>query len=135
VVCVGVSVCDTKQVRDTRLEQQCPERTVPKMSSRKVVLSEKKAGGGGGGEERSGGGAGRHHHRRDRGDRDDGAAAGASEDAAVSSSSRRASGRRVDYDEGEAAEITTDADVEVYSTFDELGLKEDLLRGIYAYGE
>jgi hypothetical protein len=46
----------------------------------------------------------------------------------------RARRERVDYDEKEAMEITTDADVAVFSTFDEMGLKEDLLRGIYAYG-
>jgi hypothetical protein len=94
--------------------------------SRKVVLSDKKSSGG------SAGGTGRQssgHDRSDRGARDH----GASEDGPGSSSSRR-TGRRVDYDEKEAIEITTDADVEVYSTFDEMGLKEDLLRGVYAYG-
>ena len=42
---------------------------------------------------------------------------------------------RIDYDEKESMEITTSDDVEIYTSFDALGLKEDLLRGIYAYGE
>ena len=41
---------------------------------------------------------------------------------------------RVDFDEKESIEITTTDEVEVFATFDSLGLKEDLLRGIYAYG-
>ena len=41
---------------------------------------------------------------------------------------------RRDFDEREQMEITTDTDVEVFSTFDSMGLKEDLLRGIYSYG-
>jgi ATP-dependent RNA helicase len=48
-------------------------------------------------------------------------------------SSRRR--ERVDYDEKESMEITTTDDVEVYSSFDTMGLKEDLIRGIYSYGE
>ena len=32
-------------------------------------------------------------------------------------------------------EFTQTEDVEVLSSFDTMGLKEDLLRGIYAYGE
>jgi ATP-dependent RNA helicase len=53
------------------------------------------------------------------------------------SSNRAAAGRkeRVDYDEKESMEITTSDDVEIYTSFDSLGLKEDLLRGIYAYGK
>lgn len=53
------------------------------------------------------------------------------------SSNRAATGRkeRVDYDEKESMEITTSDDVEIYTSFDSLGLKEDLLRGIYAYGK
>lgn len=42
---------------------------------------------------------------------------------------------RTDYDEKEMVEITTTDDVEVFSSFDTMGLKEDLLRGIYAYGK
>ena len=34
----------------------------------------------------------------------------------------------------EDMEITVSEDVEVLSTFDSMGLREDLLRGIYAYG-
>lgn len=49
----------------------------------------------------------------------------------MSSSKRR---ERRDFDEREQMEITTDTDVEVFSTFDAMGLKEDLLRGIYSYG-
>ena len=41
---------------------------------------------------------------------------------------------RRDFDEREQMEITTDTDVEVFSSFDSMGLKEDLLRGIYSYG-
>jgi ATP-dependent RNA helicase len=43
-------------------------------------------------------------------------------------------GERVDYDEKEAMHITVSEDVEVFSTFDSMGLNEDLIRGIYAYG-
>ena len=32
-------------------------------------------------------------------------------------------------------EFETSEDVEITPTFDEMGLREDLLRGIYAYGE
>jgi ATP-dependent RNA helicase len=39
-----------------------------------------------------------------------------------------------DYDEEEDIEFTQTEDVEVLSSFDTMGLKEDLLRGIYAYG-
>ena len=31
-------------------------------------------------------------------------------------------------------DITADRDVEVFASFDVMGLKEDLLRGIYSYG-
>jgi len=41
---------------------------------------------------------------------------------------------RRDFDEREQMEITIDTDVEVFNTFDSMGLKEDLLRGIYSYG-
>jgi len=37
-------------------------------------------------------------------------------------------------DEDDGGEITASADVEIAPTFEALGLKEDLLRGIYAYG-
>ena len=33
------------------------------------------------------------------------------------------------------SEFETSEDVEVIPTFDSMGLREDLLRGIYAYGE
>lgn len=39
-----------------------------------------------------------------------------------------------DYDADEQMEFTQTEDVEVLSSFDSMGLKEDLLRGIYAYG-
>lgn len=32
-------------------------------------------------------------------------------------------------------EFETSEDVEVISTFDQMGLREDLIRGIYGYGE
>lgn len=44
------------------------------------------------------------------------------------------SSTRVDYDEEEKIEFTTTTNVDVISTFDEMGLREDLLRGIYQYG-
>ena len=40
-----------------------------------------------------------------------------------------------DYDADEQMEFTQTEDVEVLSSFDTMGLKEDLLRGIYAYGD
>lgn len=51
--------------------------------------------------------------------------------------SRRVSKSRdekLDYDAEEDIEFTQTEDVEVLSSFDNMGLKEDLLRGIYAYG-
>ena len=39
-----------------------------------------------------------------------------------------------EYDDEEEMEITTSDDVEVLNTFEGMGLREDLLRGIYAYG-
>lgn len=39
-----------------------------------------------------------------------------------------------DYDEETKMTIETSADVTVVPTFDAMGLKEDLLRGIYSYG-
>eukprot|EP01041_Mallomonas_annulata_P000760 gene760-1447_t len=41
---------------------------------------------------------------------------------------------RQDYDDKEEIEFTVTDDVDVISSFDSMGLKEDLLRGIYAYG-
>ena len=49
-----------------------------------------------------------------------------------SSGGRRDEEGRVDKDEG--MEITVTHDLNIYSSFDSMGLKEDLLRGIYAYG-
>jgi ATP-dependent RNA helicase len=52
-------------------------------------------------------------------------------------SSRKRKGNereRVDRDDKEQIEITLTDDVEVHATFDTMRLKEDLLRGIYAYG-
>ena len=40
----------------------------------------------------------------------------------------------VDYDADADIEFTLTHDVEVMPSFDSMGLKEDLLRGIYAYG-
>lgn len=40
----------------------------------------------------------------------------------------------LDYDAEEDIEFTQTQDIEVLSSFDTMGLKEDLLRGIYAYG-
>jgi hypothetical protein len=39
-----------------------------------------------------------------------------------------------DYDEETKMTIETSPDVSVVPTFDAMGLKEDLLRGIYSYG-
>jgi ATP-dependent RNA helicase len=41
---------------------------------------------------------------------------------------------RSDRDEKEKVDITMNDDVEIHATFDSMRLKEDLLRGIYAYG-
>ena len=41
---------------------------------------------------------------------------------------------RLDWDENEGIEITTSKELEVFPTFDAMGLREDLLRGIYSYG-
>ena len=38
-----------------------------------------------------------------------------------------------DHDE-ETVEFTTSKDITIFSTFEAMGLKEDLLRGIYSYG-
>lgn len=40
----------------------------------------------------------------------------------------------MDRDHEEGAEITASDEIEVYTSFDKMRLKEDLLRGIYAYG-
>jgi len=50
------------------------------------------------------------------------------------SSRKRKERERTDHDEGENVEITLTDDVEVHASFDTMRLKEDLLRGIYAYG-
>eukprot|EP00936_MAST-01D_sp_MAST-1D-sp1_P002539 g2539.t1 len=57
-------------------------------------------------------------------------------DGGGSSSSRGASSRRerVDVDEATGTEFTTTGEINVCATFDKMGLREDLLRGIYAYG-
>lgn len=52
----------------------------------------------------------------------------------MSSSKRKERNERVDRDDDEKIEITLSDEVEVISTFDSMRLKEDLLRGIYAYG-
>lgn len=44
------------------------------------------------------------------------------------------SDRRIDHSVQEKIHFSTSEDVKVYPTFDALGLKEDLLRGIYGYG-
>lgn len=44
-------------------------------------------------------------------------------------------GERTEWDEGEEVEFTVSKDVEVKATFEAMGLKEELLRGIYDYGE
>ncbi len=35
---------------------------------------------------------------------------------------------------GDEIEFSVSDDIKVYSSFDSMGLKEDLLRGIYGYG-
>jgi ATP-dependent RNA helicase len=48
---------------------------------------------------------------------------------------RKRKGReKTDRDETEKIEITMNDDVDIHATFDAMRLKEDLLRGIYAYG-
>jgi ATP-dependent RNA helicase len=49
-----------------------------------------------------------------------------------SGKSDRSATERIDV--AEDMEITVSADIEIHSTFDAMGLKEDLLRGIYSYG-
>lgn len=49
-------------------------------------------------------------------------------------SRKRKERERTDRDENEKMEITLTDDVEVHASFDTMRLKEDLLRGIYAYG-
>lgn len=41
---------------------------------------------------------------------------------------------RIDYDENESMHISLNEDIQVFTSFDTMGLKEELLRGIYAYG-
>lgn len=43
-------------------------------------------------------------------------------------------GRHVSTDDLKNVEFETSEDVEVTPTFDNMGLREDLLRGVYAYG-
>lgn len=43
-------------------------------------------------------------------------------------------GERTEWDETEEVEFTVSRDVEVMPTFEAMGLKEELLRGIYDYG-
>ena len=43
--------------------------------------------------------------------------------------------RLVDEGEDASVEFTTSDNVKVYATFEAMGLNEDLLRGIYAYGK
>lgn len=52
----------------------------------------------------------------------------------MSRRNRHNRGEKIDYDEDEDIEFTQTEDIEVMSSFDSMGLKEDLLRGIYAYG-
>ncbi|CAI5739994.1 unnamed protein product [Hyaloperonospora brassicae] len=42
--------------------------------------------------------------------------------------------RLVDEDDSEPVEFTTSKDISIFPSFEAMGLKEDLLRGIYAYG-
>lgn len=44
-------------------------------------------------------------------------------------------GRRVMSEDLKNIEFETSEDVDVTPTFDNMGLREDLLRGIYAYGK
>jgi hypothetical protein len=41
----------------------------------------------------------------------------------------------IDYDEDEQMEFTQSDDIQVLGSFESMGLKEDLLRGIYSYGK
>lgn len=49
-------------------------------------------------------------------------------------STQLAGSRLVDEDDGDSVEFTTSKDIQIYPTFEAMGLKEDLLRGIYSYG-
>ena len=43
-------------------------------------------------------------------------------------------GTRVDYDDKEEIEFTVTKDVQVMPDFESMGLRQELLRGIYDYG-
>ncbi len=76
-----------------------------------------------------------NHHKKHQQKMSRRATGSISTSAAAAAGGGKSSRERVDFDEKEDMEITTSGDIEVFSSFDELGLKEDLLRGIYAYGE
>ena len=42
--------------------------------------------------------------------------------------------RKMNFEEDNQLQFETSTDVKVVASFDKMGLKEDLLRGIYAYG-
>jgi ATP-dependent RNA helicase len=52
----------------------------------------------------------------------------------MSNPRKRKERERTDRDDNEQVEITLTDDVEVHASFDTMRLKEDLLRGVYAYG-
>ena len=53
----------------------------------------------------------------------------------MAASAVSAKARQVVEEDLANVEFETSEDVEVIPTFDSMGLREDLLRGIYAYGE
>ena len=58
----------------------------------------------------------------------------ASNRAAMAAAAGGPRNRREELDAGENLVFETSAGVEVISSFDQMGIREDLLRGIYAYG-
>ena len=54
---------------------------------------------------------------------------------AAGSADRKIQNRRLLGDEDASMVFETSAGVQVVPTFDSMGLRDDLLRGIYAYGE
>lgn len=48
---------------------------------------------------------------------------------------RRSDEMKTEYDESEEIEFTVSKDVEVLPTFEAMGLRDELIRGIFDYGK
>jgi ATP-dependent RNA helicase len=88
------------------MSPRCPRRIQHHSASMAEERGSRRGGRGGGGKAGSGGGGGGRGGNR----------------------------ARIDRDEASGIEFTLDADVEVCATFEEMELKEELLKGIYGYG-